>query len=101
MCLFIIGPRVNGLKGATAHRRRESQLTAGLRAHRVKDSVTTHEAPTVCRNSHPVPWALIEKTGAVRRGKGLPEAAQQENELGTEVWAQQGGKGPARQFRAF
>lgn len=31
MCLFIIGPRVNGLKGETAHHRRESQLSV-LRA---------------------------------------------------------------------
>lgn len=77
MCLFIIGPRVNGLKGETAHQRRKSQLSAflGVTGSRPARRLTGQGLiPNTLCSGH-------EDLGEAQRGKGLPEATQQENEL--------------------
>lgn len=73
MCLFIIGPRVDGLKGANAHRRWGNQsLEQGIRVR-----VPTH-IPTVCYELAPAPWIVIIKAkedsiipGELRRGRAF------------------------------
>lgn len=45
-------------------------------------------------NSHSASWAAWQRPGVAPGGEGLPEAAQQENELGFEVRGTEGEKGP-------
>lgn len=69
MCLFIINPRVNSLKGVTAHHRQKS-VTAIPGAQRVEASGAFVERLLCTWDSDPAPRVVVMKTcrGSEREG---------------------------------
>lgn len=93
MCLFIIGPRVNSLKGVTAHHSTES-VTAVPGAPGVKASGMVMQRLLGA-------WDFPGRPGEAQRGKGFSEA-QQGNELGFKAGAREknGCSGSGKGLRA-